>query len=169
MNDCRIDFDIKDVERMIRMLNKLGKSPQKAVNRAASKGGTIVKRAIRQGTVPVGETGNLKKAIIRKAEHSKLRGKKVYEVTFDKKYNDVLQKPIKNPGEAGGKSEHAYYPASQEYGFLTRSKGNGVTYVPGYHFMRKGAEQAAPEATKAMINKAMEELEKIWTEATTGG
>lgn len=163
MNDCRIDFDIKDVERMIRMLNKLGKSPQKAVNRAASKGGTIVKRAIRQGTVPVGETGNLKKAIVRKAEPSKVRGKKVYEVTFDEKYNNVLQKPIKNS------EEHAYYPASQEYGFLTRSKGNGVTYVPGYHFMRKGADKASPEAKKVMINKAMEELEKIWTQATTAG
>jgi hypothetical protein len=161
-----VTFDTKDVERTIKMLNKAGKSPQKAVTKAASKAITPVNRAIKYGAVPVGETGNLKRAITRKAEKSRRRGKKAYEVTFDAKYNAVLQKPIKNPGEAGGKNDHAYYPASQEYGFLTRSKGGGYSYVPGLHFMREGAENAEPQAKTIMVDTLEKELDKLWKEAT---
>ena len=166
MNDCDVAFDLKGIEKMVKALNKVNKSPQKAVTRAASKAATLVKRAVRQGTVPVGKTGNLKRAITRKAEKTRARGKKVYEITFDKKYNDVLQKPIKNPGAAGGKNPKAYYPASQEYGFLTRSKGGGIEYVPGLHFMRQGAENAEAQAKQVMIETLEKELDKLWKEAT---
>ena len=165
MNGCEVDFDLGGIEVMVKALNKIEKSPQKAVTKAASKAITLVKRAIKSGIVPVGETGNLKRAIIRKGERSRKRGKKVYDVTFDSAYNDVLQKPIKNPGEAGGKNAKAYYPASQEYGYLTRSKGNGLSYVPGLHYMRAGAESSAPEAKKIMINTLGKELDKLWQEA----
>ena len=168
MNDCRTDFDLKGIQTMVKALDKMGKSPQKAVTRAASKAITPIKRAVKYGTVPVGETGYLKKAITRRAEKSRAKGKKVYEVTFDKAYNDVLQKPIKNPGEAGGKNDKAYYPASQEYGFLTRSKGGGISYVPGLHFMKAGAEKASPEATKIMTETLEKELDKLWKEAQHG-
>lgn len=165
MNGCEVRFDTTGIVKMVKMLDKVGKSPQKAATKAASKGITLVKRAIKQGTVPVGETGNLKRAIIRKAEKSRARGKKVFEVTFDRAYNDVLQRPIKNPGEAGGKNDKAYYPASQEYGFLTRSKGGGISYVPGLHFMRQGAEQSEAQATQIMIDTMGEELDKLWQKA----
>lgn len=165
MNGCKVDFDTSGIDVMVRTLSKIGKSPQKAVTKAASKAATIVKRAIKYGTVPVGETGNLKAAIIRKPEKSRTRGKKVYETTFDRTYNDVLQKPIKNPGEAGGRNSHAYYPASQEYGFLTRSKGGGISYVPGLHFMRKGADESEPQAKGIMIATLEKELDKLWQDA----
>lgn len=166
MSDCRADFDLTGAIKLVKALDKMGKSPQKAVTKAASKAITPVKRAIKYGTVPVGETGNLKRAITRKAEKSRRRGKKIYEVTFDKKYNSVLQKPIKNPGEAGGKNDRAYYPASQEYGFLTRSKGGGYSYVPGLHFMREGAENAEQQAKTIMVDTLEKELDKLWKEAT---
>lgn len=166
VNSPDVEFDLKDIEKAVEMLNKVGKSPQRAVSRAAAKAATIVKRAIRQGTVPVGRTGNLKRAIARKAEKTRKRGKKVYEITFDRKYNEVLQKPIKNPGEAGGKNPKAYYPASQEYGFLTRSKGGGIRYVPGLHFMRQGAENADAQARQVMMETLEKELDKLWQEAT---
>ena len=89
-----------------------------------------------------------------------------YDLTFDKGMNDVLQKPVKNPGEAGSKSTlhgHAYYPASMEYGFLTRSKGGGLSYVPGYEFMRTGTEAAGPEARQVIIDTAAKELINEWT------
>ena len=164
MSDTVVSFDLRGLEKMVKMLDKAGQSPQKAVTKAASKGITPVRKAIR-GLVPVGATGNLKKAIIRKAEKSRSRGKKVYEVTFDKAYNNVLQRPIKNPGAAGGKSDKAYYPASQEYGFLTRSKGGGVSYVPGRYFMRRGAEQAQPQATEIIMDTMGKELDKLWQTA----
>ncbi len=170
MSGAEVTFDTRGLVKMVKALDKMGKSPQKAVTKAASKGITPVRRAIKYGTVPV-ETGTLKRAIIRKAEKSRARGKKVYEVTFDPAYNDVLQKPVKNPGAAGSrttKGGHAYYPASQEYGYLTRSKGGGYSYVPGLHFMRQGAEQAEPEAKQIMIDTMGKELDKQWQEAQHG-
>ena len=165
MSRYEVQFDTRGIAKLVKMLDKAGKSPQKAVTKAASKAGTLVKRAVKYGTVPVGETGYLKKAIVRKAERSRKRGKKVYEVTFDKAYNDVLQKPIKNPGAAGGKNPKAYYPASQEYGYLTRSKGNGLSYVPGLHYMRKGGEQSETQARAVMVETLEKELDKLWQEA----
>lgn len=164
MSGVDVHFDTTGLTKLVKMLDQAGKSPQKAVARAASKGITPVRRAVRS-IVPVGETGYLKAAITRKAEKSRARGKKVYEVTFDRGYNDVLQKPIKNPGEAGGKNSKAYYPASQEYGFLTRSKGKGYSYVPGLHYMRRGAEQSEAQAKQIMIDTMVKEIDRLWQTA----
>jgi len=160
-----VRFDTRDVQKLIKSLDRVGKSPQKAVTKAAGKGMTVVRRSVR-GLVPVGETGNLKRSLIRKGERSRLKGRKVYDLTFDPGMNDVLQKPVKNPGEAGStstKGGHAYYPASMEYGFLTRSKGGGLSYVPGYEYLRKGTEAAGPEATQVMIDTAAKELINEWS------
>ena len=181
-----LSFDIRDIERTVKMLNDAGKSPQKAVTRAAGRAGTILKRAVK-GEVPR-RSGTLKKSIVRVGERSRRKGKKVYQVTFDRKMNEQLQKPIRNPGQLGGKSSKGYYPASMEYGFLARAKdgSGGIVYyskalkdfrtrpnaeqkqvttqhVEGRHFMAKGAADAEPEVRKILINKTMEGLEKIWT------
>lgn len=182
-----LSFDIRDIERTVKMLNEAGKSPQKAVTRAAGRAGTVLKRKIRQGEVPQ-RSGTLKKSIIRVGEKTRKRGKKVYQVTFDRRMNEQLQKPIRNPGQLGGKSSKGYYPASMEYGFLARAKdgSGGIVYysaalndfrtrpnaeqkqvtaqnVEGHHFMAKGAADAEPEVRKILIDKTMEGLEKIWT------
>ncbi len=164
MSECNVSFDTTGIVKMVKSLGKMGKSPQKAVTRAASKGITPVRRAVRS-LVPVGETGTLRRAIARKAEKSRAKGKKVFEVTWDRAYNDVLQKPIKTPGVAGGKSDKAYYPASQEYGFLTRSRGNGYSYVPGLHFMRQGAEESEAQSKQIIVDTMEKELDKLWQEA----
>ena len=181
-----LSFDIRDIERTVKMLNEAGKSPQKAVTRAAGRAGTVLKRSVK-GEVPY-KTGTLKQSIIRVGERSRRKGKKVYQVTFDRKMNSQLQKPIRNPGQLGGKSSKGYYPASMEYGFLARAKdgSGGIVYysetlndfrtrpnaeqkqvttqnVEGHHFMAKGAAAAEPEVRKILIDKTMEGLEKIWT------
>lgn len=180
-----LSFDIRDIERTVKMLNEAGKSPQKAVTRAAGRAGTILKRAVK-GEAPR-RSGTLKKSIVRVGERSRRRGKKVYQVTFDRKMNEQLQKPIRNPGQLGGKNSKGYYPASMEYGFLARAKdgSGGIVFysetlndfrtrpnaaqkqvttqnVEGHHFMAKGAADAEPEVRKILIDKTMEELEKIW-------
>ena len=181
-----LSFDIRDIERTVKMLNEAGKSPQKAVTRAAGRAGTVLKRAVK-GEVPQ-RSGTLKKSIIRVGEKMRKRGKKVYQVTFDRRMNEQLQKLIRNPGQLGGKSSKGYYPASMEYGFLARAKdgSGGIVYysaalndfrtrpnaeqkqvtaqnVEGHHFMAKGAADAEPEVRKILINKTMEGLEKTWT------
>lgn len=155
-------FDLDDVDRFLATLKKTEKLPQKVVTSSVNKGTTIVRRAVRSG-VPV-RTGALKKGIIRKAEHPKKRvsGKKVNDVMFDPAMNDVFQKPIKNPGVAGGKKPTAYYPASMEYGFLTRSKGGGLDYVPGHHFMHDETEASREQFNRTVIRDVTDKLEKEW-------
>lgn len=161
MANAKLTFYLKDLPKFHAALRRVEKIPQKAVTKAAGKGATVVRKAVRS-TVPE-DTGALKRGIIRKGERSRTKGKKVYDLMFDPGMNDIFQKPIKNPGEAGGKSPHGYYPASMEYGFLTRSKGNGLSYVPGYHFMRKAAESSEFPARQAIVKTLTDELQKEWT------
>ena len=159
MADFVIDW--ADELKFERALSRIGKVPQKVATKAAGKGATVVRKAVRDNA-PVGDTGQLKRGIVRTGERSTVRGKKVYDLMFDPKKNDIFQKPIKTPGEFGGKNKKAYYPASMEYGFLTRSKGGGLSYVPGYHFMRDATDEAAPAARRAVIQTATQELNKEW-------
>ena len=156
-------YSSNDLKALSKALERTGKkTARKIITKAAGKGTTIVRRHIRQ-KIPVGETGELRKGIIRKAERSRIKGKKVYDLMFDPKKNYIFQKPIKHPGEAGSsntKNGHAYYPKSMDAGFLTRSKGKGLSYYPGYHFMANGADEGYLTARKTVIDTAMNEIEK---------
>lgn len=153
--------DFGDVRKLEKTINKVGKISQKSVNKAASKGATVVRKAIRTKT-PKGKTGELKKGIIRNGERSRVRGKKTYDFMFDPKKNVIFQKRIDKPHEFGGKGLHAYYPASMEYGFLTRSKGGGLSYVRGHYFMRDATIESASDARAKIVNTMTEELERAW-------
>lgn len=165
MSTFRIDFDHGELVLIYKALDRVGKSPQKALNKGTSKAAIIVKRSVK-GVVPV-KTGTLKRNIVTKTERSRLRGKKVREITFrgGDEANAQLQKPIKNPGILGGSSPKAYYPASQEYGFLARAPGGGVQYIEGRHFLLRGAETASEPAKNAMIETMTKELDKAWKES----
>ena len=152
-----IDFDVSDLIRLGKTIEKLGKLPQKCVTKAARKGGNVVMKAVKQ-TAPV-ETGLLKSGIRLKAEKTRTPGKKVYEVTFDAGMNDVFQKNIQNPGAAGGKNKTAYYPASMEYGYFDR---NG-RYIPGFHFMRNSAAGSESEMSSVTLKVLADEVEKEWS------
>ena len=170
MSTFRIDFEHRDLVRMYQTLDKVGASPQKALNKGTSKAAAITKKAIK-AVAPVGSgptRGTLKRNISTKTERSRLKGKKVRETTFrgGEEANALLQKPIKNPGVLGGSSPKAYYPASQEYGFLARAPGGGIQYVEGQHYMRRGAESASASAKDAMIETMTKELDKIWKDTT---
>lgn len=153
-------FDLDDVDRFLATLKKTEKLPQKIVTSSVNKGTTVVRRTV-LGGVPV-DTGALKRGIVRHAEKTKIKGKKVNDLMFDPAMNNIFQKHIKNPGEAGGKRPTGYYPASMEYGFLTRSKGGGYSYVPGYHFMRIAAENSHEPFNRTVIKDAADKLEKEW-------
>ncbi len=162
---AELTFDTRDIKKMIKMLNRAGLSPQKAVNRGTSKGAQILKRATKS-EAPV-RTGTLKRNIVIKAERSRLKGKKVRQVTMKggDEANAQLQKPIQNPGILGGKSKKAYYPASMEYGFLARAPEGGTQYrVPGRYFMRGAADRTSEQVKSVTTETVMQELEKIWQE-----
>lgn len=158
-----VSVDIKDLKEAKKTFDAMGKLPAKVVTAAARRGATATKKAVQSSSeIPV-DTGTMRKALRTKREKSRYKGKKVYEVLFDPALNAVFQRPIQNPGEAGGRSPKAYYPASMEYGFLTRSKGSGLSYVPGYHFMRDEGEAMREPVKAEMAKKFNEAMQKEWT------
>ena len=162
-NKIRVDVYMDDLLEARRTFDAMGQLPARIVTAAAGRGATVVKRAVKNSAeIPV-LTGSMRKAVRRlRAERSKVKGKKVYPVGFDPAMNSVLQKPIRNPGEAGGQNDKAYYPASMEYGFLTRSKGGGISYFPGFHFMAEVGERTREAAKAAMAKKFNEAIQKEW-------
>lgn len=163
-------FDDADLERALKQFEGV---PQKCVTPAARKGATVVRRAARasapvfrgkpskQTGLPV--PGLLRTSITLKGEKSRLKGKKVYEVTFNASMNDQLQHSIKNQGKYGGKSEKAYYPASMEYGWLYRKPDGSIGKHEGYHFMKAAAEASGPAAEAKIIAELTKALNKEWS------
>lgn len=143
-----MNFKIDGMDRLMKDLDKLGKVPQKHVTSSAKKAMNIVLKDSK-ATAPY-ETGQLKKGIILKGEKAKDKGKKVYQVVFDPKMNDVFQKRNKD-GEITG-----YYPVSQEYGFFAR---NGK-YIPGYRFIHKSLTRNAVKVCKTIIDNMKQKIDQ---------
>lgn len=120
---ANVKFKIEGMKELERSMKKLGSVPQKHVTASARKGMNIALKDSRVNA-PV-DTGALKKGLKLKGERSRDKAKKVYQVAFDAKMNDVFQTKDKD-GNING-----YYPISQEYGFFAK---NG-RYIPGYRFI----------------------------------
>lgn len=118
--------EIVGFEEYVRVCNDIVKNLEgPELTRAVKKGGKIVQQAIKK-EAPV-DTSALRDGLILVKEKKKTEAKVVYQVTPDPKMNAVFQKPVKNPIRTTAK--HAYYPASQEYGYFTRRPGGGMLYV----------------------------------------
>lgn len=134
----------KELENYLR---DMGKLPQRCVTKAANLGARKLLRATR-AAAPV-DTGELKRGLILKAEKSK-RGKKVYQIVFSSNMNDVFVKYSKD-------GKRAYYPASQEYGFISRDGG----FVPGYGFMRSTADTLGGSVKSTILEVLAKEIDKL--------
>ena len=141
-------FEIEGMKELEKMIKELGNLPQRVVTPAARKGMTIALKAARNNAPE--DSGDLKKAIILKGEKSRLRGKKIYQVTLDPAMNDVFVKE-----SADGK--RSYYPASQEYGYLTKDGG----YVPGFRFMKRALEENVGAIEKTIVETMSKEIDKV--------
>ncbi len=142
--------EIEGIIELQKSFQKLEILPQKVVSKSVRKAILIPKSAAKKGGF-LDQTGNLRKGIKIKAEKTRIKGKKVYQVTMDEKMNDVFVKMSKD-----GKKRY-YYPASQEYGFKSGEAG----YVPGFHFMRTALESTSDKVEKEMINTMIKEIDKI--------
>lgn len=152
-----VKTDFSDFGRLEKSIKQLGKLPQKCVTKAAKKGAKpVLSEAKRLAPYRL---GFLEKGIILVGERSKKKGKKVYQVTFDRNMTDIFRKNIKNPGKYGGKKESAYYPASMEYGF--KIKGGGER--PGEEFMRGSADSKEGEMRSITIKTLTDEIDKEWS------
>lgn len=165
-NKFRVDIYMEDLLEARRTFDAMGQLPARIVTAAARRGATVVKRAAKNhSAVPV-RTGRLRRGIkVSKIEKSKLRGKKVYDIWFDPEMNDEFQRkdrPIKRRGLLGGKSDHGYYPASMEYGYLAHDGYGGVVFRPGRHFLAKAGEEQREPVKKEMAKKFNEAIQKEW-------
>lgn len=143
----KIKFKIEGMRELERSLKKLGKVPQKHVTSSSRKAMNIVLKESR-ATAPV-DTGALKKGMKLKGERSRDKGKKVYQVIFDPKYNDIFQKKNKD-GKVTG-----YYPVSQEYGFFAK---NG-RYIPGYRFIHDSLADNTHNVEKKIVSEMKKKID----------
>lgn len=146
-------------------LDRLGALPQKVVTGAAKKGAKVWLNAVK-ATAPE-DTGALKSGIVLKGEKTRKKGKKVYDVTFDSGMNDVFAKEhvasanssvVTNKNAKPGEKARAYYPASQEFGYITKNGG----YEPGLHYMRDAAIESAPAAEIVIVSEMTKKIDKEW-------
>lgn len=144
-----MNIKVEGLDEAVEMIKKVGELPQKCVNKAAKKGIQIAKREAKSGGW-VDQTGYLRKAIKEKAEKTKIKGKKVYDLMPDSSYNDVFVKTTK-------KGKRAYYPASVEYGFKTKNGG----YVPGFHSFYDALTNNKSQIEKVIIGTLTDEIDKL--------
>lgn len=139
---------IDGMKELQKSIKKLGQVPQKCVTPAAKKGMNIALKSAKKNAPE--DTGELKGGMKLIGEKSRTKGKKVYQVVFDRSKNDIFQKKNKERKVTG------YYPASQEYGFFAR---NG-RYIPGFHFMKRAMEDNSGAITKKIVNEMSKNIDK---------
>ena len=153
INVATINIDTDDIRDLELAAKAIGGVTKKQLTPAVRKAMKPVLQAAREGA-PV-DTGALKKGIILRGERSKYPLKKMFQVTFDRKKNDIFVKGL----DADGDGKRAYYPASQEYGFKKKNGGK----VPGKHFLKKAAEQQEDQLPDTIVDNLISEIQKEWT------
>lgn len=144
----KVKFEVEGMKELEKTIRKLGQLPQKTVTPAAKKGATIALKSAR-GKAPW-RFGDLANGIILKGEKLRKRGKKVYDVMMDPAKNDIFVKTTKD-------GKRYYYPASMEYGFITRDGG----YVPGYHFLRDSLVDNKAEIERTVVQELAKRIDKL--------
>lgn len=139
---------IKGMAELEKSIKRLGKLPQKCVTKAARKGANVAFKNAK-ANAPVDE-GDLKKGLVLKGEKVRVKGKKVYQVSFKKAMNDTFVKISKD-------GKRSYYPASMEYGYFAR---NG-RYVPGYHYLRNSIEKNTKQIEKTTVDVLAKEIDGV--------
>lgn len=144
----RVKFEIEGMKELERTIRELGKLPQKCVTPAARKGARIALKAARANAP--WETGELSNGIVLKGERARKKGKKVYQVTLDPAKNDIFVKTTKD-------GKRYYYPASMEYGFITRDGG----YSPGFHYLRDALVDNKTAIERTVVDELAKQIDKL--------
>lgn len=143
-----INMDVQGFDELQELINQVGQVPQKVATKAARQGAQEVLKATK-ADAPVYD-GWLKAALTLVGEKAKVRGKKVYEVTFDRSYNSKLVKYSKD-------DKRSYYPTSQEYGWKYHNGG----YHVGLQYMKNSARDVSTITEQKIIDIAKKELDKV--------
>jgi hypothetical protein len=144
----RAKFEIEGMKELERTIRELGKLPQKCVTPAAKKGARIALKAAKAKAPFL--TGALEEGIILKGEKTRRKGKKVYQVTMNPAMNDIFVKTTKD-------GKRYYYPASMEYGFITRDGG----YSPGFHYLRDALVDNKTAIERTVVDELAKQIDKL--------
>lgn len=136
---------LKELKRDIKLL---GRVPQAAANKGARAGGRIAFNAAK-AHAPV-DSGALRQGLVMKKERKVRPGKAVYDVMPDPAKNEIFVKISKE-------GKRAYYPASQEYGFLTVDG----RYIPGYRYLRRSIDDNKSVIERTILDAAGKEVDKV--------
>lgn len=139
------EMEIIGLKELQRAIKELGKAP--GVTPAARKGMSIAYRSAKMKAPE--DTGALKQGIILKKERSRRRAKAVFQVTMDANMNDIFVKVSKE-------GKRSYYPAAQEYGYITRDGG----YMPGAYFMRDALQQNESKIAQTIVDSLSKSIDK---------
>lgn len=144
-----IEMDVQGFDELQQLIDQVGKVPQKVATKAAKQGAQEVLNATKADAPEY--DGWLKASLKLVGEKAKVRGKKVYEVTFDRAYNSKLVKySIKE-------NKRSYYPVSQEYGWHYTNGG----YHVGLQYMKNSARDVSTLTEQKIIDIAKRELDKV--------
>lgn len=160
-----ITFEILNEREISRFFVELGEVPQKVVNKAASAGGTLIKRkTLASAQLPV-KFGFLRSSIksVKEKRSGRNKGLAIYQVTFDERYNSIFQKAYKGNPRRGSSDPRSgdtayYYPASMEYGFANLSGGVG-----GHYFLKSSAiaeQSSVQDKMIEVLSKGIDAIQK---------
>lgn len=151
--------EIDGLNELLDLMKQLEKAPQSIATKSARNGANIALRAAR-ALAPI-DTGELRKGIKLVPERSQYKGKKAYQITFDRDYSDIFVKKVENPVHLKSDNNRAYYPSSQEFGFTTRNGG----YFPGLHFIKNALDNNYQAVQQKIVETAMKEIQKLLDKA----
>jgi hypothetical protein len=144
--------EIEGFNELKQLIDQLGKVPQKVATKAARQGAQIDLTATK-ADAPVYD-GWLKASLKLVGEKANNPGKKVYEITFDRAYNQKLVKISKS-------GNRSYYPVSQEFGWKYKNGG----YHVGLQYMKNSAQQTGHMVEQKIVDVAKNEIDKILSQA----
>lgn len=144
-------FKIEGMDSLEKSIRKLGRVPLMSVTKAARSGMRISLSSAKNKAPML--TGDLISGLRLKPEKTRTKGKKVYQVTLDSAMSDTFVKFSKNlPGQ------RAYYPASQEYGFINAWAKGG--YVPGFHYLLESMTENKSAIEKKVVDVMSKDIDK---------
>lgn len=143
----KVNFKLEGGRELEKAFKNLGKVPQKHVTSSSRKAMNIVLKQARADAPE--EDGYLKQGMKLQGERSQFKGKKVYQVVFDRRWNHVFQKKNKE-GQIVG-----YYPVSQEYGFYSKSG----RYTPGFMFVRKSLLDNVRNVERTIVTEMKKKID----------
>lgn len=141
---------VKGLYGLIKDINKLEKMPQKEISKGARRGANVILHDARSRASARHITGKMSKKLRLKAERSKKRGKKVFQITYPKA--DKFPEAVKITKDG----TRYYYPSSQNYGFKTVDGDK----VEGLHFLEGAMKSKSKQAAKVMIEEIGKEIDK---------